>query len=364
MAYNPNQRRGLYRKPKPRTRLAPGQQAQPDPVAHNGQKPYLDAFIEWSRSVKQLNETTCRNRWNDLKRFLQWCDERGLDEPSVITKPILERYQQHLFYYRKKDGEPLSHAMQSRLVLSVKSYFQWLTRENHLLYNPASELELPKRPPRLPRGLLSEAEVARVLALPDTASPYGLRDRALLETLYSTGIRRMELINLKVHDLDLSGGALRVNQGKGGKDRILPLGENLRYWLKRYLNETRPQLVYGSDNKHLFLTDYGEPWARNRLNDAVKKYLYHARIDKPGACHLFRHAMATHMLNHGADIRFIQAMLGHAELSTTQIYTRVSIEKLREIHAATHPGEAEDRASGGRSEVVGQEAASDNQDRG
>lgn len=167
----------------------------------------------------------------------------------------------------------------------------------------------------------------------------GLRDRALLETLYSTGIRRSELIHLKLYDIDLRNGSLMVRSGKGQKDRYVPLGSRAIHWLRRYLDELRSAIVIEPDDGTVFLHEFGEPFSKNRLSDLVKKTLRAAGIDRPGAAHLFRHAMATHMLTNGADIRFIQAILGHAQLTTTEIYTHVSIAKLKEVHALTHPAE-------------------------
>lgn len=179
-----------------------------------------------------------------------------------------------------------------------------------------------------------------MLNQPDIATPWGLRDRAILETLYSTGIRRMEMTRLTLYDVDLAQGTVMVRQGKGAKDRLIPIGARACAWIARYLEEVRPLLATRSDELALFLTDYGESFEKNRLGDLVRRYLRHAGIPH-GSCHAFRHAMATHMLENGADIRFIQAMLGHSELSTTQIYTQVSIGKLKEIHTATHPARLE-----------------------
>jgi integrase/recombinase XerD len=160
-----------------------------------------------------------------------------------------------------------------------------------------------------------------------------------LETLYSTGIRRSELINLKLYDIDVKNGSLMVRQGKGQKDRYVPLGSRAIRWLKRYLEEIRPSIVIEPDEGYVFVHEFGEPFSKNRLSDMIKKHLRAAGVDKPGAAHLFRHAMATHMLTNGADIRFIQAILGHAQLTTTEIYTHVTIAKLKEVHAMTHPAE-------------------------
>ena len=336
MAYNKDSRRGIYKKTQVRKKRNDVPKKELPAIEHNGLFAYLQAFLEWS-GVKGLSKQTIEKREVSLRRWMLWCDDRGLDDPRLITKPILERYQKYLYYYRKANGEPLSARSQQSLLLPLKAFFKWLSQTNRILYNPASELELPKTPPRLPQVILSVEEIERVMSLPDTATVYGIRDRAILESLYSTGIRKSECVNMGIHDVDSHRKTLIVRGGKGGKDRVLPIGDRALYWVDKYRLEARPELLMELNDPYLFLTDYGEPFINNRLTDLVKRYLYHAEIDKPGACHLFRHAMATHMLDNGADIRFIQMMLGHSELSTTEIYTQVSIQKLQEIHAATHP---------------------------
>jgi integrase/recombinase XerD len=336
MAYNKDRRRGITTKHQKRKKLVHENKKLISPIAHNGIYPYLLAFIEWG-GVKGLSINTLKQREVGLQRWILWCDDRGLDDPKAITKPIIERYQKHLYYCRQDNGQPLSVRYQVALLLPIKSFFKWLAQNNRILYNPASEIELPKVPTRLPQSILSVEEVERVMNVPDTNTVYGVRDRAMLETLYSTGIRRTECAELGLYDVDSQRQTVMVRQGKGGKDRLLPIGKRALYWVEKYRDDVRPELVIDRENTCLFLTDYGEPFIKGRLGALVKRYLHHAEIDKPGGCHLFRHAMATHMLDNGADLRFIQMMLGHSQLSTTEIYTHVSIEKLREIHTATHP---------------------------
>ena len=283
---------------------------------------------------------TLTRRESDIRRFVGWCDERGLNRPQDITKPILERYQRHLYYYRQADGRPLNATSQNRYLTSVRQFFKWLTQQNHLLYNPASELVFIRANQNLP-VVLSVEEVDNLLNQPDLGVPAGLRDRAMLEVLYATGLRRSELCHLAVHDVSLAQRTLYVRQGKGGKDRIVPLGERACYWLHRYLLDVRPQLLLDVKEQCLFLNDYGEAFRDSKLGDRVKRYMIAAGIRAPGSCHLLRHAMATHMLENGAELRFIQAILGHADYRSTQIYTHVSIRKLHEIHAATHPAKLE-----------------------
>ncbi|TWT55521.1 site-specific tyrosine recombinase XerC [Allorhodopirellula solitaria] len=296
----------------------------------------LEKFLEWMR-VKNYSERTVENRHLYLNYFIQWAEDRGLTRPTEITKPILERYQRFLYHYRKADGQSLSFRSQSSRLVPVRAWFKWLTRNNHILYNPASELELPRLERRLPKHVLTIRESETVLAVPNVTDPLGLRDRAILETLYSTGIRRMEVVNLKLYDMDVDRGTLMVRQGKGKKDRMVPIGKRAIDWINKYITEVRPRLIVDPNDVTLFLTHLGEAFTTNRLTQLVREYIDAADIGKRGSCHLFRHTMATLMLENGADIRFIQAMLGHAKLETTQIYTQVSIRKLKEIHEATHP---------------------------
>ena len=290
--------------------------------------------------VKNYAKTTRASREFYLYTFLEWSGQRGLIRPSEITKPILERFQRYLFHYRKKDGDPLTFRSQYNRLVAIRAWFKWLAKENHILYNPASEIELPKLEKRLPKAVLSESEAERILNLVDISEPMGLRDRAILEVLYSTGIRRLELINLLVQDVDAERGTLFVRQGKGKADRMIPIGERALLWIDKYLDETRSELACGNDEGKLFLSRYGEIISPNGLTALVRNCIDKANIGKRGSCHLFRHTMATLMLENGADIRFIQAMLGHVKLDTTQIYTQVSIKKLKEVHTLTHPAKA------------------------
>jgi integrase/recombinase XerD len=274
-------------------------------------------------------------------RFIVWCDERSITRPVELTRPMLERYQRHLHQHRKSNGAPLSVMAQLGLLNAITAWCRWLVRQNHLLHNPAADLELPKKPKALPKTILTVQQVEAILNLSDVTTLLGLRNRAIMEVFYSSGIRRMELIGLKLYDLDIERGTLMVRMGKGRKDRFIPVGSRACAWVDKYLVQVRPEIVTGYDDQTLFLDDFGQPMSVRFLGDLIRRHVEASGITTPGACHVFRHAMATHMLENGADIRFIQAMLGHANLETTQIYTQVSMTKLKEIHSATHPARLE-----------------------
>jgi integrase/recombinase XerD len=326
-------RRGKLATKKAATRATP--KIEPAGIA-NAMTRYQAAFHEWE-AVMAYSVQTVRSQRHALDRFIAWCEERGLDKPQEVTRPILERYQRHLYHYRKFNGAPLSVSGQLNLLLPLQAWFKWLAKQNHILYNPASDLDLPSRPKALPKGLLSPAQVDELLASCESTSEAGLRLRAMIEVLYSTGVRRFELAKIKLFDLDIERGALMVRQGKGAKDRLVPVGERACAWVDRYLQAVRPQLVLGHDDYTLFLSDEGVALSPEQVGNLVKRQMRAVGFSMPGSCHLLRVACATHMLENGADIRFIQSLLGHSKLDTTQIYTQVSLAKLKEVHNATHP---------------------------
>ena len=227
-----------------------------DPETPGGFRGYLIEFIDWT-AARQFSAMTVKARRIVVGYFIDWCEQRSIRRPDEVTRGILERYRQHVFLYRRKtDGAPLSHQTQGKRLISVRAFFQWMARQHHLLYNPASELELPRQQQRLPRHILSVAEVEQVLnaCLHGDAStdPLGLRDRAMLETLYSTGMRRAELTGLRSDDVDLARGTVFVRLGKGAKDRVVPIGERACRWIEKYLFRVRPELVDVDDDGTLF----------------------------------------------------------------------------------------------------------------
>ncbi len=324
-------KRAWYRKRKLPLRIP-----RLDPSADNPIHADVREYLEHWRTMG-YREAGVVLRRKALLRFVAWADARGLRSVATLTLPLLERYQRDLFLYRKADGGSLAMTSQQLLLVPLKGFFKWLARCGRIPANPAMELALPRKPVRLPARVLSVSEVDCMIREADTSTPWGVRDRALLETLYSTGMRRAELAAIAIPDWNRERGSIAIRQGKGGRDRVVPVGMRAATWLGRYLESVRPSLAFEPDEGTLFLTDYGEPFLKNRMGDLVRRYLGWAGILSPGACHQLRHACATHMLENGADIRYIQALLGHADLRSTQVYTQVSIARLREVHAATHP---------------------------
>ena len=328
-----------------------------DPETLGGFRGYVLDMLQWMAACA-FSPMSIKARRIELGYFIDWCEERAVSRPDEVTRALLERYRQHVFNYRRKDtAGALSFQSQSKRLVSVRVFFQWMARQHHLLYNPASELELPRVQKRLPRNILTVAEIEQVLNAVDTleaSNPeptgLGVRDRAMLETLYSTGMRRGELVALHTDDLDSERGTVYIRQGKGAKDRVVPIGERACRWIEKYLSAIRPLYLEASgepDDGTLFLAKHGQGMRGAQLSGIVKKTLEAAQLERfkethpNAACHLFRHACATHMLEAGADIRYIQALLGHSKLTTTEVYTQVSILQLKAVHERTHPARME-----------------------
>ncbi len=277
------------------------------------------------------------HRWA-LKGFVEWADDHNLPLPGSFQRRHLESYQLHLHQYRSpRTGQALGVNTQLGRIGCVRRLFAWMCRSEIIPANPAADLDLPRKQNRRLPKTLSPREIQALLAKPNVASPFGLRDRTMLELLYATGLRRSELVNLDLGDFDAHHATLSIRKGKGGKDRLLPLGERATTWLSRYLAEARPLFDYLPAETALFLSGYGTRFSKAYTGNWIKKLLNRCGIDRPGSCHLFRHTCATDMHRGGADIRYVQQMLGHERLETTQIYTHVHIEDLREVHARCHP---------------------------
>jgi integrase/recombinase XerD len=277
----------------------------------------LDAFCDALWLEDGLSRNTIASYRTDLEQFSRFLKDRSLLEVS----------EENLFaFLGSRRGRASSAA---RRVSTLKRFYRYCLRERRIRADPTLKLDPPKRAPRFPRSL-TEADVEALLAAPDAATQLGLRDRAMLETLYATGLRVSELVSLKTFEVNLDAGVVRV-MGKGAKERMVPLGEEAAEWISRYL-KTRE-----TKSEALFITSRGAGMTRQAFWHLIRRYGARAIPGKKLSPHVLRHAFATHLINHGADLRVVQLLLGHADISTTQIYTHVARERLKALHAKHHP---------------------------
>jgi len=272
----------------------------------------------------------------DVRALLGWLEEHGIELQSVRTQDLLA-YQADLLAARKTDGTPYSASLHTNRVTAMKSFFRFLYRRGFLLQDPAAAVEYPRVEHRLPAHVLTRQEARRILEAPDGDTKQSLRDRAILETFYATGLRVSELSKLTVQDVDTEEGLLRIVQGKGGKDRNVPLTAAAAEALETYLRKARPRMRGARHSPLLFLAPRGGRLHTSTLNDVVRLWAKKAGIKRRVTCHTFRHSVATHLLKGGADIRHIQTLLGHSSLQTTERYTRVEISDLKEVIRRAHP---------------------------
>lgn len=296
----------------------------------------FELYLEWM-DVHNYAATTIENRRRYLGYFDSFLAKMGIGDSAEVTYELVVAYQEAVHAYRKANGAPLSIATQVQRLIPVTQFFSWLRREHRIPQNPAADLLMPRPDGQLPEATLSHSEMARLMAIPDVTTPLGLRDRAVLEVFYSSALRRSELIGLRTRDVDFDRGTLFVHRGKGAKDRHVPIGERALFWVRLYLGIVRPLFEPAQSSDVLFVSSVGTPLCGDWLCRKVRVYLRRASIHKRGSCHLLRHSVATLMLEGGADIRYVAEMLGHARLETTQRYTRVSIDRLRAVHATCHP---------------------------
>jgi len=279
---------------------------------------------------------TVRAYEDNVHHFLRWLSSRGVDLVEVKTEDI-QAYQRQLFTARKPDGRPYAVSTQAGRIVALKSFFRFLYRRLLILRDPAASVELPHLGSRVPRVILTKKEVLKVLAAVRGATPIALRDRAVLETLYATGIRYSELAKLTPYDVDTEERLLRVIEGKGRKDRYVPLTHAAARAIEAYLVKARGKLLGRSKAPYLFLSYKGGILYDSMVNKRLARWVRKAGIKKHVTCHTFRHSVATHLLRGRADIRHIQALLGHASLKSTERYTRVELSDLRRVIARAHP---------------------------
>lgn len=268
--------------------------------------------------------------------LLRWLEGRGVGLFEARTNDLFA-FQSDLLTLRMKNGKPYSVAFQSRRLSAIKSFFRFLYRRSYMLHDPAAPLQLPRIGKRLPRTILTPLEARRILESVRKRTPVALRDRAILETLYATGIRAGEVSNLTPYDIDTEEGVLRVVLGKGRKDRNVPLTRAAAVAIEAYMDQGRPRLVGKARAPFLFLQARGAKLQRATLARMVRERAVEAGVKKRVTCHTFRHSVATHLLKGRADIRHIQSLLGHASLGTTERYTRVEISDLKQVVRRAHP---------------------------
>ncbi|ALB69514.1 site-specific tyrosine recombinase XerD [Cronobacter muytjensii] len=289
----------------------------------------IEQFLDALWLERNLAENSLNAYRRDLKMVVEWLHHRGLSLPTAQSGDL-----QTLLAERVEGGYKATST--ARMLSAVRRLFQHLYREKIRDDDPSALLASPKLPQRLPKDL-SEAQVERLLQAPTVDQPIELRDKAMLEVLYATGLRVSELVGLTMSDVSLRQGVVRVI-GKGNKERLVPLGEEAIYWLEHYLTHGRPWLLNGQSLDVLFPSNRAQQMTRQTFWHRIKHYAQLAGIDSEKLSpHVLRHAFATHLLNHGADLRVVQMLLGHSDLSTTQIYTHVATERLRQLHQQHHP---------------------------
>jgi len=290
----------------------------------------LDEFCDSLWLEDGLSRNTLESYRRDLNKFSGWLERQRKVSVLEATHADIQGFLAHLVSTEKAKATSTSRA-----ISSLKRLFRYLLRQNKIAVDPTLQIATPKLPRSLPKSL-TEQDVELLLDAPDVQAPLGLRDRAMLEVLYATGLRVSELVTLNVAQVSLDMGVVRV-MGKGSKERLVPLGEESLDWIRRYLAEGRPVLLAGKLSDALFVTHRGEGMTRQMFWYLIKKHAQQGGLHKPLSPHTLRHAFATHLLNHGADLRVVQMLLGHSDISTTQIYTHVARERLKKLHHDHHP---------------------------
>ncbi|MGB6242542.1 MAG: site-specific tyrosine recombinase XerD [Castellaniella sp.] len=291
--------------------------------------PAINAFLDALWLEDGLADNTLAAYRRDLNAFAGWLMAERKRSPESAHKEDIQAWMAGQYLQTKASTA-------NRRLAALRRFYLWALRRNLCQEDPCLGLHSARQPARFPKTL-SENQVDDLLNAPDTDTTLGLRDRAMLETLYATGLRVSELVHLNVHDTSLSDGVARVIMGKGAKDRLVPLGDEALHWIERYLRESRPAILGARACDALFATARGGAMTRQAFWLLIRKYAQQADIRVPLSPHVLRHAFATHLLNHGADLRVVQMLLGHADISTTQIYTHVARERLKALHAQHHP---------------------------
>lgn len=291
-----------------------------------------EAYLEHI-TLKGYTESTIKSRQDTIKHFMTWSQSKGKHKWQGINVEDLKAYikynQEHNYSQNTQDTR----------IRGIKKLFDYLEKQQQILINPFERLRIPKRGGRLPKDILSEEEVDQLLNIPDLTTKRGIRNRAIMELLYSTGLRRKECYALKIFDLDLDNGYVRINQGKGKKDRVIPLGKKACYHIKQYIEKVRNNWAKDPDCEHLFLKGINKPLDHQGINVLIKEYGRQLKLGKPVTTHSFRRAAVTHMLRGGASPLYLQRMLGHATNASMKHYIKVSAQDIKTMHLAKHPRE-------------------------
>lgn len=295
---------------------------------------YLNASGAEGKSPLTLRNARCA-----LRQLAAFLESLGVEEIERLDHDTLMAWREELAWHTTAKGTTLTARSQSEALGHLRAFCRHLVREDLLLADPSARIPNPKKPRALPRAILEPEEVQRIMKEPDLRTHRGWRDRAILEVLYSTALRREEVANLDVRDVDTATGYVHVREGKGGRDRVVPLGKKVCELVDAYLAGVRPEWPNAENAEALFLNRWGQEMDPNAVGAVVRRYALLARIKKPVSTHTFRHSCATHMLRNGAPIRHLQEMLGHRSLETTQVYTRITINDLKAVHAKFHPRE-------------------------
>ena len=307
-------------------------------MKENSFKPFIDEYVQ-SLKVRNLGKRTINGICWKLDKFVAWLIKTGITQIDGINKEIIRSYQIELYQTINTRGCQNCVSYQNNMLSAVKQFMRFLHERDYIVSDPAKDIQYARQPKTLPRGVLTTSEARRIIHTPDVKTVIGYRDRAILEVLYSSGIRKEEVNNLTLNDVDYHDGFLRIDNGKGGKDRIVPIGRIACRYLENYIKSVRPELIKDPYNNHLFLSLRGGRLSKNMVWELVKKYARKARIRKNVHPHTFRHTCATAMLKNNADLNAIRKILGHESLNTTQIYTHLNITDLKEVHKRCHPRE-------------------------
>jgi len=289
---------------------------------------FIEKYTDSLWLEKGLSDNTIVSYARDLRQLDKYLAQRGLSIAFAESGDLMS-------FLADRSQAGVKASSLARYLSSIKGFYKYMVRENHLAANPASLIDAPKQGRPLPKSL-TESDVEALLAAPNVGTGIGLRDRAMLELLYACGLRVSELVNLDMSQLNLSAGVVKVF-GKGSKERLVPIGEVAQNWLQKYIKQARPQLLKVAASGVLFPSNRGQHMTRQTFWHRIKQHGLTAGIQKPLSPHVLRHAFATHLLNHGADLRVIQMLLGHSDLSTTQIYTHVATQRLQNLHSQHHP---------------------------